>query len=163
MVDLMVFDPGRKEAIAKIAACFKAMLGNDLNMDSFEDRIRLQKIMYILKHAGFGFGYSFGWHIRGPYSPELADDGYAYKENKEKMAFSYVFSVKEKQIIDRITPISGYLKTEENSELLASLLYLSRLLGITGDKLKDELKTRKPRFSDEDINKALEIWMNVSS
>jgi uncharacterized protein YwgA len=163
MVDLMDFDPARKEAIEKIAACFKAILEKDLNMDSFEDRIRLQKIVYILKHAGLGFRYSFGWHIRGPYSPDLADDGYSYKENKEKMAFSYSFSENEKRIIAQVKTISEYLKIEENSELLASLLYLSNLLGVTDDKLKDELKLRKPRFSDEEIDKALEIWTNMSS
>ena len=146
MVNLMDFNPARKEAIAKITACFNVILGKDLDMDSFEDRIRLQKVMYILKRAGIGLNYSFGWHIRGPYSPNLADDGYLYRENKTEVEFQYTFNEKEKQVIDKIKTISDYLKTEENSELLASLLYLSRLLDldILGDELKEALKTHHP-------------------
>ncbi len=151
----------KQKAIGKITACFKAILGKDLDMDSFEDRIRLQKILYILERAGIRLGYSFGWHIRGPYSPHLADDGYAYKENKGKMAFSYAFGEGEKRIIARVQGISEYLETEEHSELLASLLYLSKRLELEGEKLKEELKVRKPRFSDAEIDEALSYWDKI--
>lgn len=159
----MDIKPARKEKIARIVACFNAVLSKDLDMDSFEDRIRLQKLIYIIQQAGIGLDYSFGWHIRGPYSPGLADDGYAYNENKGKTDFSYAFSDSEMRVIGRIKDISEYLKNGGNSELLASLLYLSQLLGISGEKLREELKTRKPHFSDKDMDLALEKWGRVST
>ena len=49
----------------------------DLDLSDFERRLALQKIVYLVQAAGVGLGYSFGWHLGGPYSPELLRDAFA--------------------------------------------------------------------------------------
>ena len=46
------------------------------NMEDFDERLRLQKIVYLLWAYGISLGYGFNWYVRGPYSPKLASDGY---------------------------------------------------------------------------------------
>jgi len=41
---------------------------------SFRARLRVQKAVYLLQALGFPTGYEFSMYIRGPYSPELAND-----------------------------------------------------------------------------------------
>lgn len=42
-----------------------------LNVDSFDQRLILQKAVYLLQTAGIHIGYRFRWYLRGPYSPEM--------------------------------------------------------------------------------------------
>lgn len=158
----MDLTPERQDRISGIVAYFEAVFNRKLDMQSFSDRIRLQKIIFVLKQAGLDLDYSFGWHIRGPYSPSLADDGYAYEENKGSLVFSHKFTEKENAVLGKVKGFSGFLENGENSELLASLLYLHRSGCVTQESLFAEIKTRKPRFSDDQIREALEVWREIS-
>ncbi len=55
-------------------------LGRKLNRSRFNDRLMMQKGCYILNSWGYGPFYNFSLYIRGPYSPELADDYYEMRE-----------------------------------------------------------------------------------
>lgn len=46
-------------------------LGIEFKIDTKADRIRLQKIVYLLQRCGVNLGYNYGWYIYGPYSREL--------------------------------------------------------------------------------------------
>ena len=52
-------------------------LGMDLQIKSFDDRLVLQKSVMLIQKAGVSLGYSYNWHLRGPYSPSLASDAFA--------------------------------------------------------------------------------------
>ncbi|MCX5844662.1 MAG: hypothetical protein NT022_13120 [Deltaproteobacteria bacterium] len=149
------------DRIKKFVAYFKSIFEHDLNMSSFSDRIRLQKLVYILSKAGLDLGYSFSWYLRGSYSSPLASDGYFYRDNKDKFDWSYKFEENEVNVIEKVSRISEFLKDENNSELLASILYLYYELDYKESQLITELKTRKPRFSDEEIKEALRAWGKV--
>ena len=41
------------------------------NIETKDERIRLQKIVYLLQRCGVNLGYNYGWYIYGPYSREL--------------------------------------------------------------------------------------------
>jgi uncharacterized protein YwgA len=43
----------------------------------FENRLKLQKYIFIARYFGLDMGYSFSLYIHGPYSPDLARDYYA--------------------------------------------------------------------------------------
>ncbi|WP_135662634.1 hypothetical protein [Halorhabdus rudnickae] len=47
------------------------------DLESFEDRFRLQKYVLLAEDFGFDHGYRYGMHLRGPYSPPLAEDYYS--------------------------------------------------------------------------------------
>lgn len=46
------------------------------SMDTFDDRLRLQKFIYLLQAYGVYLGYDFSWYLRGPYCSSLATDGF---------------------------------------------------------------------------------------
>lgn len=48
----------------------------DFKMDGFNDRLRLQKIVYMLQAFGVYLGYGFSWYFRGPYCTSLARAGF---------------------------------------------------------------------------------------
>ncbi len=68
------------ERIAKLAAFIsflKKELGCELKIhERFEDRLKLQKYVYLADHYGLNSGYDFSMYIHGPYSPKLAEDYY---------------------------------------------------------------------------------------
>jgi uncharacterized protein YwgA len=53
-------------------------------MRTFTERLLLQKRVYFIQQFGAPLGYSFGWYAHGPYSPELARDGFEI-ENVSKI------------------------------------------------------------------------------
>lgn len=52
-------------------------LGLPFRIDSFEDRLILQKAVYLVQAAGVHLGYYYQWYLHGPYSPSLTRDEYA--------------------------------------------------------------------------------------
>jgi uncharacterized protein YwgA len=42
------------------------------DMNEFRDRIRYQKIIYLLQNTGVSFGYGFKWYLKSPYCSELS-------------------------------------------------------------------------------------------
>ena len=58
-------------------------LGLGVKLDSFEDRLILQKTIYILQTAGVKLGYSFSWYLKGPYSRGLTSDAFTIREELE--------------------------------------------------------------------------------
>lgn len=49
---------------------------SQFDMNTFSNRLRLQKIVYILQASGINLGYSFSWYLHGPYCSELTRDAY---------------------------------------------------------------------------------------
>jgi uncharacterized protein YwgA len=54
-------------------------LGNYDKMETFEGRLKLQKTIYLMQTFDLYIGYNFSWYIRGPYSIQLAKDGFALR------------------------------------------------------------------------------------
>lgn len=49
-------------------------LGLGLDLDSFDERLILQKAVYLAQLAGVNLGYFYRWYLRGPYCPDLTSD-----------------------------------------------------------------------------------------
>ena len=47
----------------------------------FNNRLKLQKYVFLARKYGFNLRYSYNLYIHGPYSPQLADDYYALGES----------------------------------------------------------------------------------
>ena len=62
----------------------KQFSGYEFRMDGSEDRLRLQKLIYLLQAHGIYLGYDFAWYLHGPYCTTLSRRGFAleriYKE-----------------------------------------------------------------------------------
>jgi Uncharacterized conserved protein len=63
-------DP-RVEKLGAFIRFLESELGREV-----KDRLKLQKYVFIADHFGLNSGYDFSMYVRGPYSPELAEDYY---------------------------------------------------------------------------------------
>ena len=52
-------------------------LGIPMSVDSFDDRLIIQKAIYLVQAGGASLGYDFRWYLRGPYSPSLSRDAFS--------------------------------------------------------------------------------------
>lgn len=52
----------------------------EFSMDSFDDRLRFQKIVYLLQAFDINRGYDFSWYLRGPYCSLAAHDGHDLRD-----------------------------------------------------------------------------------
>jgi len=69
-----------KGSFPKVLAAFK-ILNFFPNIESFEDRIIIQKTIFLLQLKELDFGYTdYDLFLRGPYSPNLTDDMFAWWE-----------------------------------------------------------------------------------
>ncbi|ADB57086.1 hypothetical protein [Archaeoglobus profundus] len=123
------------------------------SIETFEDRLKLQKIVYIAKHFGIDLGYEFNEYIRGPYSPDLADDYYSLNEK-----WSDLRCLEEPLTCEEVEKLIEFLRGKSTAELegIATGLMFLKILkrkGIYGEKDLRELlvgiiKSRKPFLSN---------------
>lgn len=68
----------------------------NFDLDEFDDRLRLQKFVFLASSYGFDHDYSYGMHLRGPYSPPLAQDYYSdFTSVKPEEGVVSTFDVKQ--------------------------------------------------------------------
>jgi hypothetical protein len=151
-----------------------------VDMQNFEDRLLLQKRVYFLQEFGIPFEYSFGWYIRGPYSSELADDGF---ENESISKLSYTNWEHFSQYLPKTESEDG-AALEKAGRFFDSLRECARTNGIPEDRLLElssslhfvtanwysgdyaaassRLRKLKPGFSDREIELAQQLLEKYS-
>ncbi|MEO5927655.1 MAG: hypothetical protein ABIO72_03050 [Patescibacteria group bacterium] len=58
-------------------------LGITSNMDAFDERLSVQKSIYLAQAAGVELGHYFSWYLRGPYAPSVAQDVFDAIQNDD--------------------------------------------------------------------------------
>src|SRR5688572_29318776 len=107
---------------------FLDKLGEPTTIDTMDDRVRVQKSVYLGQVSGADLGYRYSWYIKGPYCSPLARDYYALDgalrsgdtdHAKRKLNDSLKQSLaKAKRLLEKPANIS--LSTTQWYELLAS-------------------------------------------
>ncbi len=100
-------------------------------ISTLADRKRVQKAVYIGQKAGANLGYSYGWYLLGPYSPELTQDYFTLNydlinEDSEYNSYKLVESLSNKlngikSLME--VPQEVNLPQEDWLELVASIIY----------------------------------------
>ncbi len=127
----------------------------DFNLNTFENRIKLQKIIYLLQAYGINLGYIFSIYIRGPYSQELTKTAYYIQDFNSATNIDFE-NPKDTEIfesyINKIEEFKHNIKWLE----VASTLHLFK--NMNKSTSKDEIITKvmsiKP-FTKEEIEK---VW-----
>jgi len=167
----------RKKAIA-----FFKELGFEFDISRFDDRLIAQKLVCLLELKGIDLGYSCSLYVRGPYSPDLTQDLYAFTREFETMDTGSRLNMEEKETAGELGRIFGlkpvplevgatygYYALRQNSDPLEASRQVKRLkpfyseaqiaLGIS--KAKEFLY--KPTPNDlEDLKKETGIWQRAS-
>lgn len=100
-------------------------LGIEFQMNTFVDRLILQKSVYLIQSSGINLGYFFSWYLRGPYNSNLATDGFSIQD---ELATGCDESKKwklDESISGKLSSIRDLFQAEGgNKELLANNLEL---------------------------------------
>jgi hypothetical protein len=170
---------GRKEMeIDARAVLYMVAREFQLKRDSFDERLKLQKVVYLLQAFGVQLGYGFGWYKYGPYSQDLVSDAYAVlgsrKSEYERAASEgeWKFSPDTLARFRQFKSFCGeYLGSAEKAELLASVRFVNNVwcpdIDNT-DAFVTEFFTRKPRLCNgervkrEDVEQALEVCRKLA-
>src|SRR5712692_9178371 len=105
-------------------------LGLPLQLDSFDDRMALQKTIYLCQLGGIHLGYRYNWYLRGPYSPDLTRDAFALRTNQNSEfdeTAGWKLDEASIQRLKKISPLWESQRKDERArwlELLASVLFL---------------------------------------
>ena len=158
-------DVNSKSILSMIARRF------DLKRSTIDDRLQLQKLVYLLQATGVQLGYGFCWFKYGPYSQDLADDAYAvlsvaperYKETE-----NWKFDGKVERKLQEFKNFCSEFKNDyQRLELLASIDFMCRIWGEEYEpfeKFSEIFKDHKKKLlngatiEQEQLKKALALW-----
>ena len=137
---------------------FKSIFDRDFHPDVFEDRLEMQKAVYLLQNMGISVGdYRFMWYKHGPYSQTLQND-ILNLQNVDDIDID--FSADSKREIETLKNVIFKEGLEYNEcqwvERLGSLHYIKENLlpsSVGDETILNELKNRKPHLSNNEDDK----------
>lgn len=132
----------------KVLACFKEMDFHP-KLSEFEDRLRMQKLVFLLQKTGVDCGFKFALNARGPYSISLSDQLFKHPAELSKLQTSCKLSSSEKQGVEAVKKLFG-LKPA-HLEVGTTYLYLTDEEKLSVDEVFKRLKKLKPFISDADL------------
>lgn len=137
-------------------------LGN-FSLNSFNDRIIVQKKIYCAQMLGIDFGFSYNWYLRGPYSPELTSLAFETVNSGLSSLDGYELS---DDVIEKLNIVKDIAEARENwglsevdwLELVCSVHYLIHEASWIKDKSKENIAKNlfeyKPKYDTNDFNAA---------
>lgn len=125
----------------------------EFSMDTFEDRLRFQKTVYLLQAFGINRGYDFSWYLRGPYCSLASHDGYDLRGIYDLIpdgskAFQ---SDRANKTFERFCRFV-YHKTADELEIAAAIHYLKRTESWDDERIKDAVESKQARFTKEGVS-----------
>jgi uncharacterized protein YwgA len=165
----------------KVIAFFKE-LGFEFTISRFDDRLIAQKLVCLLELKGINLGYPCSMYVRGPYSPDLTEDLFEFKNEFENLETSSRLKPAEKETAGDLKKIFGlkpvplevgatygYYVLRQNCDPLEALRQVKRLkpfyseaqiaLGISKAK---EFLFRPTEKDLEELKKETGIWQRAS-
>jgi len=135
-----------------------------VRVETFEDRLILQKAVYLAQAAGIHLGYYFRWYLRGPYCPSVAEDGFCIAtELAQEVDDSKGWSL-DAGSTEKAKDIHGLVTCDDRAalakrlELLASVHFLidrKQVPGQSPEKIAAVLQRFGKDFNADDIRGAL--------
>ncbi|MDI1495661.1 MAG: hypothetical protein K8823_969 [Cenarchaeum symbiont of Oopsacas minuta] len=134
----------------------------NFSMNNFDDRLKLQKIIYIIQSFGVYLGYDFSYYLRGPYCSKLAQMGFelteVYGEVEDKKGRLFRDDKIEHQFKQSVKLIQE-LRNMDNWEIAASLHLLNHSENLDQKKAVNAVIHKEgTNFSKEQCDK---IWKKL--
>jgi len=129
-----------------------------IDMNNFQDRLKFQKLVYLMQNFGLPLGYGYSWYVRGPYSPELTKTLFSISNNPALFSKGKELRFKEEAaVVSRIDEFGKLLGVDLTDplflEVLASMVFIKkahRSKKLDDDELKTLLLSLKPRLKHEE-------------
>lgn len=127
-------------------------LGISTQIDTLNDRKRLQKAVYLGQLSGLDLGYRFSWYIRGPYCTELARDYYDLTRNLQVSNIHVMLNERALEKLQKVRPVldrpDGFpLEDAGWLELVASYHFLRKDLTLNHHDAVTRLQERKAHLA----------------
>lgn len=137
---------------------FKSIFDKDFQPNVFEDRMEMQKAVYLLQNMGISVGdYRFLWYKHGPYSQTLQNDILKLQSIEDiNIDFSYDAKREIEALKNAIFKDGLEYNVCQWVECLGSLQYIKESLlpsSVEDETILNELKNRKPHLNNDKDNK----------
>jgi uncharacterized protein YwgA len=137
-----------------------------LEVTTFDDRLILQKVVYLLQSAGIHIGYRFRWYLRGPYSPEMTAGAFGILREGEAAQRELAGWELDPKSKTRIAELKSLLTNGAESkqglarklELFASVLFLintGQVAATDVEKITTILKKNEKHYDAKDVRIAV--------
>jgi hypothetical protein len=141
-----------------------------LSLGGFDDRLTLQKRIYLLQRFGVDLDYRYNWYVRGPYCPQLTEDAFGAQSGSADLriqAGSFELTDESRNAIELYKSFEKQLSGGDLPlllELAASIHYLLHVGFLPGGKslenMRQALRDRGKQFSDSQFQTA---WTALDS
>jgi len=122
----------------------------------FNNRLKLQKYVFLARRYGFDLGYSYNLYIHGPYSPDLAKDYYALSESPIEHNGTPLPDARFIKLIKR--------KSEWWLELAATVaMVFDRYWDVKDEMVVKLVKDSKPFAMEDEIDKVIGALRNAGA
>jgi uncharacterized protein YwgA len=131
-------------------------LGIDHHIDTVTERLTLQKAIYLAQAAQVDLGYSYGWYLRGPYSPRLTQDYYNLASLSDEDLLDGLAAHELKEAVKKhLRKVRALISAETRGEvslarwleLLASLHYLLKVSHLDEAGARQRIEGTKPHLA----------------
>ena len=139
-------------------------LGLPFQISNFEDRLILQKAVYLAQAGGLHLGYYYHWYLHGPYCPSLTRDEYAIDyELRQDVDESKGWKLDDEsgerlRELRKLIPEGQGGEVRRKLELLASVHFLVKRRQVHQNDTPEitmTLKRFNKDFSEEEVANAL--------
>jgi len=135
-----------------------------LKMDSFEDRLVLQKAIYLAQAKGVRLGYYFGWYLRGPYCPALASNGFDIVAERRLEEDPLKGWKLDEESVNRLRELAPLVQQSDQKdrprwlELLASVHFLIERgrVECSPKRIASVLRSHGKDFSEKEVERAIQ-------
>jgi hypothetical protein len=132
----------------KIIAEFKEM-GFTPKVEQFQDRLIVQKLVYLLQLKTRTMSFPYGLHIRGPYSRALADELFAHRSEFEKQKTVVTLKPNEIQAVHELRDL--FALTPSLLEVGATYAYFAYQQKLDPARATKKTKEMKKNLSETRI------------
>lgn len=123
------------------------------NMTQFDDRLKLQKFIYLMQSCELNLGYKFRLYLCGPYSTQLARDGFDIPDISSCSELKFEDTRTEEVFESLIEFLQDKKDDPEVMEILGSLLLFRHLFPHKNEEeLINQVVEKSPIFSDKEKN-----------
>ncbi len=129
----------------KVIACLKA-IGFAPDACDFQDRIRVQKMVYLLQLKGLETGFDYNLYVRGPYSPALTKELFERKDAFKRLNTGASLSVEEEEAVRELNAL--FELKPSLLEVAATYAFFAREKRLDPIAALTQVKKLKPFFSE---------------
>lgn len=130
---------------------------------NFNERLILQKVIYLMQESNLSLGYSYNWYLRGPYSPSLTKDAYELVGEFDSLPrVRFVESDAEDRFAKFMSFIEPQIKDHVWLEKIASIHFLTRTYpSKSPDEIFSEVKKKVDSLTEQEFRDMCALLKSV--